>query len=98
MIYSLFTRLLAFLEYHDVFLVSDAVTVIRLDFTFCFDVCRRLADEIFAHLVETGIPAVCRKRNLGRGFIPHGAPAALLAAAGLDADSLTKLMQEELSR
>ena len=56
-----------------------------------------LADEIFAHLIETGIPAVCRKRNLGRGFIPHGAPAALLAAAGLDADSLTKLMQEELS-
>ena len=48
-----------------------------------------LADEIFAHLIETGIPAVCRKRNLGRGFIPHGAPAALLAAAGLDADSLT---------
>ena len=43
------------------------------------------------------IPAVCRKRNLGRGFIPHGAPAALLAAAGLDAGSLTKLMQEELS-
>ena len=57
-----------------------------------------LADEIFAHLIETGIPAVCRKRNLGRGFIPHGAPAALLAAAGLDAGSLTKLMQEELSR
>ena len=56
-----------------------------------------LADEIFAHLIETGIPAVCRKRNLGRGFIPHGAPAALLAAAGLDAGSLTKLMQEELS-
>ena len=56
-----------------------------------------LADEIFAHLIETGLPAVCRKRNLGRGFIPHGAPAALLAAAGLDADSLTKLMQEELS-
>ena len=56
-----------------------------------------LADEIFAHLIETGIPAVCRKRNLGRGFIPHGAPAALLAAAGLDACSLTKLMQEELS-
>ena len=57
-----------------------------------------LADEIFAHLIENGIPAVCRKRNLGRGFIPHGAPAALLAAAGLDAASLTKLMQEELSR
>ena len=56
-----------------------------------------LADEIFAHLIETGIPVVCRKRNLGRGFIPHGAPAALLAAAGLDAGSLTKLMQEELS-
>ena len=45
-----------------------------------------LADEIFSHLIESGIPAVCRKRNLGRGFIPHGAPAALLAAAGLDAD------------
>ena len=57
-----------------------------------------LADEIFAHLTENGIPAVCRKRNLGRGFIPHGTPAALLAAAGLDAASLTKLMQEELSR
>ena len=56
-----------------------------------------LADEIFAHLIEHGIPAVCCKRNLGRGFIPHGAPAALLAAAGLDADALTKLMQEELS-
>ena len=56
------------------------------------------ADEICSHLIESGIPAVCRKRNLGRGFIPHGAPAALLAAAGLDADSLTKLMQEELSR
>ena len=57
----------------------------------------READEIFAHLIEHGIPAVCCKRNLGRGFIPHGAPAALLAAAGLDADALTKLMQEELS-
>ena len=56
-----------------------------------------LADEIFFHLIENGIPAVCRKRNLGRGFIPHGAPAALLSAAGLDAASLTKLMQEELS-
>ena len=57
-----------------------------------------MADEIFEHLTENGIPAVCRKRNLGRGFIPHGTPAALLAAAGLDAASLTKLMQEELSR
>ena len=37
-----------------------------------------LADEIFAHLIETGIPAVCRKRNLGRGFIPHGAPLSLI--------------------
>ena len=57
-----------------------------------------LADEIFAHLIEAGIPAVCRKRNLGRRFVPHGAPAALLAAAGLDADSITTMMQEELSR
>ena len=57
-----------------------------------------LADEIFAHLIEAGNPAVCRKRNLGRRFVPHGAPAALLAAAGLDADSITTMMQEELSR
>lgn len=57
-----------------------------------------LADEIFAHLMCAGIRAVCCKRNLGRHFVPHGAPSALLAAAGLDAAGLTALMQEELSR
>ncbi|MFR7745252.1 MAG: transketolase C-terminal domain-containing protein [Acutalibacteraceae bacterium] len=37
-----------------------------------------LADEIFAHLIETGIPAVCRKRNpWPRLYSRHGAPAAL---------------------
>lgn len=55
-----------------------------------------LAEEIFAHLAEAGISAHCRKRNLGRGFVPHGAPQTLLAAAGLDAASLTTLIQEEL--
>ena len=57
-----------------------------------------LADKIFTPLIAAGIPAVCHKRNLGRRFVPHGAPAALLAAAGLDADSITTMMQEELSR
>ncbi len=57
-----------------------------------------LADEIFAHLIEAGIPAVCRKRNLGRKPVPHGSCQALLAAAGLDAASITQMMQEELGR
>lgn len=57
-----------------------------------------LAEEIFAHLMRVGIRAVCCKRNLGRRFVSHGATAALLADAGLDAAGLTTLMQEELSR
>ena len=57
-----------------------------------------LADEIFAHLAQSGVRAVCRKRNLGGGFVPHGAPAALLRAAGLDAASIAQMIQEELSR
>ena len=57
-----------------------------------------LADEIFAHLIEAGIPAVCHKRNLGRKPVPHGSCQALLAAAGLDAASITQMMQEELGR
>lgn len=57
-----------------------------------------LADEIFAHLIEAGIPAVCHKRNLGRKPVPHGSCQALLTAAGLDAASITQMMQEELGR
>ena len=34
----------------------------------------------------------------GAGFIGSHTAAALLAAAGLDADSITTMMQEELSR
>ena len=57
-----------------------------------------LADKIFAHLIEAGIPAVCHKRNLGRKPVPHGSCQALLAAAGLDAASITQMMQEGLGR
>ena len=57
-----------------------------------------LADEIFAHLAQSGVRAVCCKRNLGRGFVPHGTPAALLASAGLDADGIARMIQEELTR
>ena len=57
-----------------------------------------VADEIFSNLAQRGAAALCRKQNLGRGFIPHGRVSELLAAAGLDGASVAQMIQEELSR
>lgn len=53
-----------------------------------------LADEIFSSLAQQGSAAVCRKRNLGGGFVQHGSTAQLLAQAGLDASSITAFVRE----
>ena len=55
-----------------------------------------LADEIFSHLAQKGIRAVCRKRNLGRGFVTHGSVPELLKEYALDGAGIAAGIQEEL--
>ena len=53
-----------------------------------------IADEIFSYLEQKGIRAICRKRNLGSGFVTHGTISQLLEDKKLDAQSLHKLVLE----
>ena len=57
-----------------------------------------IADELFAALETRGVQARCRKCNLGGGFVTHGARGALLAACGLDGQSLLETVMEETAR
>ena len=52
------------------------------------------ADEIFAHLAQKGISGVFRKRNLGDGFVGHGAMKDLYELTGLDAGGLAEQIRE----
>ena len=54
-----------------------------------------LADTIFSHLAVCGIQASCKKRNLGAGFVTHGSVSQLLKLAGLDADSIFRMILED---
>ena len=54
-----------------------------------------IADEIFAAMAREGLTALCRKRNLGADFFPHGARGELLTLAGLDAQSLCNWITED---
>ncbi len=53
-----------------------------------------VADEIFSYLEQKGIRAICRKRNLGGGFVTHGSISQLLEDKKLDAQSLHRLVLE----
>ena len=55
-----------------------------------------LADEIITTLSLHGVHAVYRKRNLGKGFVSHGACADLYAAAGLDPDGIFRAIREAM--
>ena len=57
-----------------------------------------IADELFAALEARGVQARCRKRNLGGGFVTHGARGELLAACTLDGQSLYETVMEETAR
>ena len=57
-----------------------------------------IADELFAALEARGVQVRCRKRNLGGGFVTHGARGELLAACGLDGQSLFETVMEETAR
>mgnify|MGYP004514216747 FL=1 len=57
-----------------------------------------IADELFAALEARGVQARCRKRNLGGGFVTHGARGELLAACALDGQSLYETVMEETAR
>ena len=49
-------------------------------------------------LEARGVQARCRKRNLGGGFVTHGARGELLAACALDGQSLYETVMEETVR
>ncbi|MBQ5749281.1 MAG: 1-deoxy-D-xylulose-5-phosphate synthase, partial [Oscillospiraceae bacterium] len=53
-----------------------------------------VADDIFSYLEQKGIRAICRKRNLGDGFVTHGSISQLLEDKKLDAQSLYRLVLE----
>ena len=55
-----------------------------------------IANEIFSHLAENGIHAVCRSRDLGGGFVSHGSVQELYRQAGLDGESVFHWILEEL--
>ena len=57
-----------------------------------------IADALFAALETRGVQARCRKCNLGGGFVTHGARGELLAACGLDGQSLFDTVMEETAR